>query len=267
MLSLLYSGTPALKTDFTRTGRRTAFGALADLKYSLTRYVLNNFTDGYIQDCLQVASGKYKPHETPPKVYNRLRNVCMEFVTLFAILVVLFPKRILVANGVLRSVARTARRVILVGIKLYTVVGAVFPDLTPPTFYFSDSKVLKMSHQPLVEANLAQSRMIPFRYTGWVPLVCCRTIPCLTDDSDYSACVGRWDDEGLMEGTSLLDCCPSSVEPKQMQEDGSEVQFLVDAFAYSLGLVSLGIIFSLFLVLFIYMRGASVATKSSFCSN
>ncbi|PFH33635.1 putative SAC1 phosphoinositide phosphatase [Besnoitia besnoiti] len=50
-LSLLYSGTPALKTDFTRTGVRSAWGALNDARNSLVRYFLNNFFDGYKQDC------------------------------------------------------------------------------------------------------------------------------------------------------------------------------------------------------------------------
>ena len=41
-VSELYSGTGALKTDFTRTGKRTAMGALADGANSLQRYLLNN---------------------------------------------------------------------------------------------------------------------------------------------------------------------------------------------------------------------------------
>jgi len=45
-MSVLYSGTPALKTDFTRTGKRTMRGAIDDGINSLTRYVLNNFMDG-----------------------------------------------------------------------------------------------------------------------------------------------------------------------------------------------------------------------------
>ena len=34
-MSILYSGTPALKTDFTRTGKRTTRGALDDLNNSI----------------------------------------------------------------------------------------------------------------------------------------------------------------------------------------------------------------------------------------
>lgn len=54
-ISVLYTGTPALKTDFTRTGKRTYQGALNDLKNSLTRYYINNFCDGYNHDCIDLA--------------------------------------------------------------------------------------------------------------------------------------------------------------------------------------------------------------------
>lgn len=50
-MSTQYSGTGALKTDFTRTGKRTKLGALRDGLNSLTRYYKNNFTDGYRQVC------------------------------------------------------------------------------------------------------------------------------------------------------------------------------------------------------------------------
>ena len=52
MLSKLYTGTPALKTDFTLTGKRTIKGALQDGKNALHRYILNNYNDGYYQDSL-----------------------------------------------------------------------------------------------------------------------------------------------------------------------------------------------------------------------
>lgn len=49
-LSNLYSGTGALKTDFTRFGKRTKAGALEDGKRAVTRYFLNNFSDPYKQN-------------------------------------------------------------------------------------------------------------------------------------------------------------------------------------------------------------------------
>jgi hypothetical protein len=45
-LSMQYSGTGALKTDFTRTGQRTKAGAIQDGVNSVVRYVKNNFMDG-----------------------------------------------------------------------------------------------------------------------------------------------------------------------------------------------------------------------------
>lgn len=54
VMSLLYSGTPALKTDFTRNMKRTYAGELQDGKNSITRYYINNFCDGYNHDCLDL---------------------------------------------------------------------------------------------------------------------------------------------------------------------------------------------------------------------
>ena len=45
IISQLYAGTPALKTDFTRTGQRTYQGAIKDGKTALKRYYINNFSD------------------------------------------------------------------------------------------------------------------------------------------------------------------------------------------------------------------------------
>ncbi|KAG0001909.1 hypothetical protein BGZ65_003090, partial [Modicella reniformis] len=45
IVSCAYSGTGALKTDFTRTGCRTKAGALQDFQNSIVRYFKNNFRD------------------------------------------------------------------------------------------------------------------------------------------------------------------------------------------------------------------------------
>lgn len=49
IISKQYSGTGALKTDFTRTGKRSKNGLLKDGVNSLARYYLNNFNDGFRQ--------------------------------------------------------------------------------------------------------------------------------------------------------------------------------------------------------------------------
>ncbi|XP_046814003.1 phosphatidylinositol-3-phosphatase SAC1 isoform X1 [Vespa crabro] len=59
IVSIQYSGTGALKTDFTRTGKRTKLGAFRDGINSLTRYYKNNFADGYRQDSLELFLGRY----------------------------------------------------------------------------------------------------------------------------------------------------------------------------------------------------------------
>lgn len=59
-ISTQYSGTGALKTDFTRTGKRSPMGALQDGINSALRYYFGNFTDGRRQDSLDLLFGAYK---------------------------------------------------------------------------------------------------------------------------------------------------------------------------------------------------------------
>ena len=61
VVSKSYSGTGALKTDFTRTGERSRAGMAQDLNNSLTRYVKNNFGDGPRQDGFDLFHGVYLP--------------------------------------------------------------------------------------------------------------------------------------------------------------------------------------------------------------
>lgn len=59
-ISTQYSGTGALKTDFTRTGKRTTLGSLQDGINSALRYYFGNFSDGRRQDSLDLLFGAYK---------------------------------------------------------------------------------------------------------------------------------------------------------------------------------------------------------------
>jgi len=65
VVSKTYSGTGALKTDFTRTGNRTKAGALQDFNRSVTRYFRNNFADGPRQDSFDLFLGAYRPDTAP----------------------------------------------------------------------------------------------------------------------------------------------------------------------------------------------------------
>lgn len=57
LLSLQYAGSGALKTDFTRTGKRTYAGLFEDLQNALIRYFKNNFQDGFRQDSIDLFLG------------------------------------------------------------------------------------------------------------------------------------------------------------------------------------------------------------------
>ena len=61
VVSKSYSGTGALKTDFTRTGQRTRAGMVRDFSNSLTRYLQNNYFDGSKQDAFDLFLGAYRP--------------------------------------------------------------------------------------------------------------------------------------------------------------------------------------------------------------
>ncbi|TBU64759.1 SacI homology domain-containing protein [Dichomitus squalens] len=60
-ISIAYSGTGALKTDFTRTGKRTRQGLFEDGWNSVMRYLKNNFFDGARQDAFDLMTGAWWP--------------------------------------------------------------------------------------------------------------------------------------------------------------------------------------------------------------
>lgn len=58
--SIQYAGTGALKTDYTRTGKRSIIGLMKDGWNSLIRYYKNNFSDGFRQDSIDLLLGNYQ---------------------------------------------------------------------------------------------------------------------------------------------------------------------------------------------------------------
>lgn len=79
VVSRAYSGTGALKTDYTRyacldcrrlslipsfsTGKRSKEGALQDGVNSVIRYIKNNFLDGPRQDAYDLVTGSWIPRK------------------------------------------------------------------------------------------------------------------------------------------------------------------------------------------------------------
>lgn len=84
-----YAGTGALKTDFTRTGKRTQWGLVMDGWNSMIRYYKNNFSDGFRQDSIDLFLGNYAVEET-----DWTAQLCdskdWKFLTLPIIMVVAF---------------------------------------------------------------------------------------------------------------------------------------------------------------------------------
>ncbi|KAF9568524.1 inositol/phosphatidylinositol phosphatase [Agrocybe pediades] len=60
-----YGGSGALKSDFTRTNKRTRKGALEDGYKSVMRYLKNNFFDGARQDGFDLVTGSWIPRKNP----------------------------------------------------------------------------------------------------------------------------------------------------------------------------------------------------------
>lgn len=69
-ISSIYSGTGALKNDFTRTGKRSLYGLWSDFSNSVIRYYLNNFSDGKRQDSINLLLGKYQVVNNQPSPFK-----------------------------------------------------------------------------------------------------------------------------------------------------------------------------------------------------
>ena len=79
-ISRAYSGTGALKTDFTRTGERTKRGALQDAQNSMVRYARNNFSDGSRQDAYDLFSGAFLPLTSTTSTSTSRKGTAYTFV-------------------------------------------------------------------------------------------------------------------------------------------------------------------------------------------
>ena len=82
-LSLAYSGTGALKSDFVRTGKRTLMGNLYDGYLSCKRFYLNNFRDGYNQDCHDYFLGAINPKKKEFKKHSSFNLHLLVSILLF----------------------------------------------------------------------------------------------------------------------------------------------------------------------------------------
>lgn len=85
-LSILYSGTPALKTDFTRTGKRTIKGSLNDGVNAIQRFGINNFIDGWRQNSLDAFLGKLPVKRNKLRLRGKFSSIYAATFSLFVIM-------------------------------------------------------------------------------------------------------------------------------------------------------------------------------------
>lgn len=90
VVSKAYSGTGALKTDYTRTGKRTNEGLLQDGINSIMRYVKNNFLDGPRQDAYDLVTGTWQPSKDSHQAFIDRRPVVTRATPYVALLSLLF---------------------------------------------------------------------------------------------------------------------------------------------------------------------------------
>jgi hypothetical protein len=122
-LSLAYTGTGALKADFVRTGKRTKTGALVDGYLSSKRFYINNFVDGYNQDChdyflgtLNPKTSVFKEHSTKYVKIVTPASIILAYVFYSLLSGIAFPK-----EYEDNSQKKLLRMLIFIGVILFTV--------------------------------------------------------------------------------------------------------------------------------------------------
>ncbi|GFF59665.1 SacI domain and endonuclease/exonuclease/phosphatase family protein [Aspergillus udagawae] len=76
-LSRIYAGTGALKSSFTRHGRMSLAGALADARKTATRLYVNNFSDKARQRTIDLLLGRLT-NQSPVQVFDPINDIVSE---------------------------------------------------------------------------------------------------------------------------------------------------------------------------------------------
>ncbi|KAF9141456.1 inositol polyphosphate 5-phosphatase [Linnemannia schmuckeri] len=73
MLSKIYTGTGALKSDVTRSGKMSFASMLGDATKSINRFYINNFQDKDRQEVIDILLGKMS-HQSPVTIYDPVHD-------------------------------------------------------------------------------------------------------------------------------------------------------------------------------------------------
>ncbi|CAI5732437.1 unnamed protein product [Hyaloperonospora brassicae] len=122
-VSRMYAGTGALKTDFTRTGRRTIAGALQDGANSVTRYYLNNYSDGIRQDSFDLLVGNFTPDKRDESPFTFQQQHSLLNMTMEVALAMLAVVSVSLSMRTYLPVTTRVRDGIIAALALFTVTG------------------------------------------------------------------------------------------------------------------------------------------------
>uniref|UniRef100_M4BJ99 SAC domain-containing protein n=1 Tax=Hyaloperonospora arabidopsidis (strain Emoy2) TaxID=559515 RepID=M4BJ99_HYAAE len=122
-VSKMYAGTGALKTDFTRTGRRTIAGALQDGANSVTRYYLNNYSDGIRQDSFDLLVGNFTPDKRDESPFTFQQQHSLLNMTMEAALAMLAVVSVSLSMRTDLPVVTRVRGGVIAALALFTVTG------------------------------------------------------------------------------------------------------------------------------------------------
>ena len=118
-ISLAYSGTGALKSDFVRTGKRTVMGNIQDGYLSSKRFYLNNFRDGYNQDCHDYFLGALNPRKKDFKQHSTLSlQILISILLFFTYFIFSVSKRISLPSNYEASMKKFVFQLLIFGCSL-----------------------------------------------------------------------------------------------------------------------------------------------------
>jgi len=118
VISTFYAGTPALRSDFTRTGKITYKGMIGDGVNSVTRYYLNNLTDGDRQDAIDLFLGNFVPSKRNNVFFDEKESYLVYFIGLISSMFFIF------APSTVRY--RQDTIVIVISMVVFVILGKVF---------------------------------------------------------------------------------------------------------------------------------------------
>jgi hypothetical protein len=126
-LSKCYSGTGALKSDFIKTGKRTIKGAIQDGINSCTRYYINNFRDGYNQDCHDYFLGNLNPKKNEIKDHStNLVHYILPLSIIVAFMIYQFVLSVILPQEYEDNLRKKLLRLLVLAAVFYLSIRSIF---------------------------------------------------------------------------------------------------------------------------------------------